>query len=280
MGVMGRCAGRVRFMLGRPQRRQERLRSPRPLVRPGPAPSAPLGSRRLRRRLRSSLAPLAAVLAGPGPRRAASPFESTRTACGSVGTVGLVPPQPLAVLAALRASALARTGASGGRQVSGRHEVARGEPAAGCQRAPVGLTGLARTSRATGRPAGSTDRKRAGALSVEAASEASVPEHSGARAGRCGDSAPQWNLHARMLRLPPEPWRTPEGRGRSVVPGRRKHPTERRALRAAREARSESRRPERPRASVASPPASHTPRLREKSENIEQNGGIRSEVTT
>jgi hypothetical protein len=42
---------------------------------------------------------------------------------------------------------------------------------------------------AVGRLAGSENRKRAGALSVEAASEASVPEHRGARAGRCGDTS-------------------------------------------------------------------------------------------
>jgi hypothetical protein len=222
MGMTRTSCGRERAGFLRRQRRLERLRSPRPLHRPGPARSA----RTLRAAALLGLRP--AVLAGSGTGAAASPFESARTAGPSVGGVSLVPPQPPAVLAALRASALARLDPPGGRQVSGRHEVARGEPAAGRQRTPVGLTGLARTSRVADWPVGSADRKRAGALSGEAASDASVPEHpgglvsganetsselasDGARAGRCGATATHWNHHARALAPDAEPWRTSEG---------------------------------------------------------------------
>jgi hypothetical protein len=224
----------------------------------------------------------------------AVPALPTPRSRGSVGSVGLVPPQPLAVLAPLRASALARIGASGSRRMSGRHEVARGEPAAGRQRAPAGLTGLAHTSRAAGHPAGSGMGKRASATPAEAANSGgaklprangeavSASERAGATAalarGGVGTRAPRWNHHARTPGPTVGTWRTSEGRGRSAVPGRRKHWTER--AKRAREARSESRRPERPRASVASPSPSHTPELQSNLANSGKNTRTNTEVNT
>jgi hypothetical protein len=297
MGVIDSRGRRLLSGLERHQRRRRRPRSPRPLHRPGPARSLrSLASAELTAAL-LGLRP--AVLAGSGTGAAASPFDSARTARGSVGAVSLVPPQPLAVLATLRASALARLETPGGRQVSGRHEVARSGPAAGRQRAPGGLTGEYAPGERMDRPAGSTDRKRAGASAVEAASEASVPEHPGARAGRCGGPLTRWNHHARTLDRIADPWRTSEGRGRSAVPGRRKHRSDRRergaqrvpavsaygANKGSRSPRSEASRnvcpyPERPRASVAFPSQSYTPILQHNIGYFEQKSKTTTEVNT
>jgi hypothetical protein len=307
---MGMRLGCGRFGAGfcRRQRRRGRLRSPRPLAvrhrqgeghlrspRPlgAPGPARPSASRQRSWRLRSSLPAVAAVLAGPGHRPAASPFESARPAHGSVGSLGLVPPQPLAVLATLRASALARLEAPGGWRTNGRHEVARGEPAAGSQRAPIRLTRLARASRAVRPPAGSGIRKRASATPAEPARQRRAEPSPALGRGGVGTPAPRWNHHMRTLSGTTTSWRTSEGepsgarrtpaelvsagrRGCSAVPGRSK---DRRAPLAP-EDRSEARRPEHPRASVASPSPSATPRLSNKVAYIEQKTRTNTEVNT
>jgi hypothetical protein len=78
--------------------------------------------------LRSSVAPpaLPAVLTASGTGRERSPFDSTRTARWSVGSMSLLPPQPPAVLADAALLSPRAPGVVGGSAVSSRHEAARG----------------------------------------------------------------------------------------------------------------------------------------------------------
>jgi hypothetical protein len=249
--------GRVRSGLGRPQRRQERLRSPRALR-----------GRASLRSSRRSLRSLVAVLTSAGHRAERSPFESART-------------WPVAA-----------------RGVPALPRVARVRPQ-GAHHARPGR-------RAVARSAGSGIRKRASATPAEPARQRRAEPLPALVRGGLGPLAPQWNHHARTLGGTAASWRTPEGRGRSLAPRRRKHhsagpewrsgerssPAAHRnrrfrgrrpqgaATRPEREERSEPRGHERPRASVASPAASHTPKLQHNARYLGQNTQTNTEVNT